>query len=58
MIDRATEYNKNNTVGFTLRCHKEKDEDIIYQMEQIYNKNQFLKDLIRTYINEVHLNDD
>ena len=48
---RATrKYQKNNTKMFTIRLNLNTDMDIINKLEQVENKQGYIKSLIRTDI--------
>lgn len=40
-------YNASKTFGLSLRLNKETDSDIIKHLEQIENRQGYIKDLIR-----------
>ena len=53
----TTEYNKNNTVAFTIRLNNKTDADIIEALETVNNRNALVKRLLRDAIADSE-NDD
>lgn len=45
-----SKYDKNNTKQFNLKLNKKTDKDILDCLEQVKNKQGFIKEALRDYI--------
>lgn len=51
-IKAAVKYNKDKTILVSIRLNKETDKDIIEILNSVYNKQGFIKELIRAAYEE------
>lgn len=54
----AQKYQKENTKTISIQLSKKYDVDILFRLDNVQNKTQYIKELIRKDINESTLQND